>query len=230
MQFLNGVAANNNREWFAEHKDEYQLAKESFESGVDQAIAAIGKFDPGILHLTAKDCTYRFYRDTRFSKDKSPYKQHFGAYISAHGRKSLHAGYYIHVQPGRCLLGAGAYWLPNNILTSMRNEIMGNIDEWLKCVKNKEFVIAFGSPNVSEWTEEHLDDKGFGLAALKKGPKGFPADYEHIDYLKMKDYCVWKVVPDDFFAGDEWIQKMVKLFMVAKPMMDFTNSVIDDYE
>ncbi|MGI6243961.1 MAG: DUF2461 domain-containing protein [Prevotella sp.] len=230
MSFLTNVAANNNRDWFQEHKDEYLAAKASFDDGVEKAIAAIGKFDPSIAHLTAKDCTYRFYRDIRFSSDKSPYKRHFGAYISAHGRKSLHAGYYIHVQPGQCLLGIGAYWLPTNILTSVRNEIMGNIDEWRKCVENGQFVKNFGYANDSKWSEDHIDAKGFGIARLKRAPKGFPNDYEFGQYLKMKDYCAWHVVPDDFFEGDEWLQKMVKLFKVAKPMMDFTNAVIDDYE
>jgi uncharacterized protein (TIGR02453 family) len=230
MSFLNNVAANNNRTWFQEHKDEYLAAKASFDEGIEKAIAAIGKFDPTVSHLTAKDCTYRFYRDIRFSPDKSPYKRHFGAYISAHGRKSLHAGYYIHVQPGQCLLGCGAYWLPTNILTSVRNEIMGNIDEWRRCVENGQFVKYFGYANDSEWSEDHVAPKGFGIARLKRSPKDFPNDYEFVQYLKMKDYCAWHVVPNDFFESDEWIQKMVKIFKVAKPMMDFTNAVIDDYE
>lgn len=230
MSFLNNVAANNNRPWFQEHKNEYLAAKASFDEGIEKAISAMGKFDPSVSHLTAKECTYRFYRDIRFSPDKSPYKRHFGSYISAHGRKSLHAGYYIHVQPGRCLLAVGPYWLPTNILTSVRNEIMANIDEWRKCVENGQFVKYFGYANDSEWSEDHVSPKGFGIAHLTRAPKDFPNDYEFVQYLKMKDYCAWHVVPDDFFEGDKWLQKMVKLFMVAKPMMDFTNAVIDDYE
>lgn len=230
MTFLADIAANNNREWYQEHKNEYTAARQSFEQGIDQAIAAIAKFDPTIAHLTAKDCVFRFNRDTRFSPDKSPYKRHFGAYISAHGRKSLHAGYYIHLQPGQCLLAVGAYWLPTNILTSVRNEIMGNIDEWRKCVENGQFVKAFGYVGEGKWTDDHVDPKGFGLAHLKKAPKDFPSDYEFIQYLRMKDYCAWQTVPDDFFEGDAWITKMSRLFQTAKPMMDFTNSVIDDYE
>jgi hypothetical protein len=76
--FLQKIAANNNREWFNDHKQEYLEAKEEFERVVDDAIKAIGTFDASIAHLTAKDCVYRFYRDTRFSKDKSPYKKHLG--------------------------------------------------------------------------------------------------------------------------------------------------------
>ena len=83
ISFLANVAANNNREWFQAHKDEYLACKEDFENGIDQLIRAISLFDPSVAHLAAKDCVYRFYRDIRFSPDKSPYKRHFGAYICA---------------------------------------------------------------------------------------------------------------------------------------------------
>lgn len=230
MPFLTDIAANNTREWYQEHKKEYMAARASFEEGVAKAIEAIATFDPTIAHLTPKDCTYRFNRDTRFSPDKSPYKRHFGAYIAAHGKKSLHGGYYIHVEPGHCLLAVGTYWLPTNILTAMRNEIMGNIDEWRKCVEDGQFVRLFGYAGDGEWTEESASDKGFGIARLKKAPKDFPADYAFIHYLRMKDYCAWHSVPDNFFEGDGWLKPMVKTFKVGKPMQDFVNSVVDDYE
>lgn len=81
--FLQDVAAHNNREWFQEHKAEYLAAKSDFEEGIRKAIAHYAGFDDEIAHLQVKDCTYRFYRDIRFSSDKSPYKRHFGAYICA---------------------------------------------------------------------------------------------------------------------------------------------------
>lgn len=230
LTFLSEIARNNNRPWFQGHQSEYKACKASFEHGVDQAIAEISKFDPTIAHLTAKDCCYRFYRDIRFSSDKSPYKRHFGAYISAHGKKGLHAGYYIHLQPGNCLIASGAYWLPTNILTAMRNEIMGNIDEWRRVVENGKFIKAYGYPGEGQWTDDKASEKGFGLSMLKTAPKDFPRDYEFLDYLRMKDYCTWHHVPDNFFEGEGWLKPMADLFQVAKPMMDFTNGVIDDYE
>ena len=227
LQFLNDVATNNNRPWFQQHKDEYQTAKSDYENGITQAIEALAAFDPEIAHLTVKDCVYRFYRDIRFSDDKSPYKRHFGAYICAHGKKALRGGYYLHVEPGNCMLAVGSYWLPTNILTSCRNEIMDNIDDWRRAVENEKFVHFFGLPNENEWEKS---GKGFGLEALKTCPSGFPRDYEYIQYLRMKDYCCWKRVPDSFFEGENWLEEMVKVFKVAKPMMDFVNGVIDDYE
>ena len=92
LDFLRQVAMNNNRPWFQEHKAAYEAAKMEFERGVAQALEHYVGFDDSLAHLQVKDCTYRFYRDTRFSPDKSPYKNHMGAYISARGKKSLHSG------------------------------------------------------------------------------------------------------------------------------------------
>ena len=104
LQFLRDVSANNNRPWFQAHKDEYLAVKADFEADIAKAILRIAEFDPSVAHITVKDTTYRFYRDTRFSPDKSPYKNHLGAYIAAHGKKALHGGYYIHLEPDNCLL------------------------------------------------------------------------------------------------------------------------------
>ena len=233
LSFLRDIAANNNREWFQSHKAEYERAKNEFEEGVTRLILKIAEFDPSVAHLTAKDCTYRFYRDTRFSPDKTPYKRHFGAYIAAKGKKSLHGGYYLHIQPNNCFIATGSYWLPTNILTACRNEIMVNTAQWRKAVENGMFVKTFGYPggNMSDYTDEDMmSPKGFGISHLKKAPKDFPADYEFVNYLKMKDYCCWHTVSEDLFEGDKWCDSVCKSFKIAKPMMDLINSVIDDYE
>lgn len=242
INFLKAVAANNDRQWMQEHKDEFTACRKDFEQTVTDIITEFTKFDSEIGNLQAKDCCYRFYRDIRFSPDKSPYKRHFGAYICSDGKKSLRGGYYIHLEPGNCLLATGSYWLPTNILTSCRNEIMGNIDQWLAAVENPKFLRFFGRPGAGVWPELAGDydeqqaakaktsEKGFGLTMLKTCPAGFPRDYEHIEYLRMKDYCCWRSVPDTFFEGDRWLTESMKIFKVAKPMMDFMNAVIDDYE
>ena len=215
LKFLRQVATHNNREWFQEHKSDYEAARAEFERGVQQAIERIMTFDPEIAHVQVKDCTYRFYRDTRFSADKSPY--------------------YLHFEPDHCLLAIGNYWLPTNILTSCRHEIMGNTAEWLRCVESPEFLQYFGSDassstqeptNIDSWDQP----QGFGLSKLKTCPAGFPKDSDLVRYLRLKDYCCWHAVSDSFFEGDAWLDEMERMFRAAKPMMDFVNSVIDDYE
>ena len=235
LKYLKQLSANNSRAWFQEHKQEYDTIRADFEQGVQQAIVRIASFDSTVAHLTVKDCTYRFYRDTRFSNDKSPYKTHLGAYIAAHGKKALHGGYYLHLEPGHCMVCCGNYWLPTNILTSCRNEIMGNIDEWLRYVRSPEFLKYYGNPepgsfktpsDVSSWDQP----QGFGLDRLKTCPSGFPRDWEYVEYLRQKDYCCWHQVPDTFFQGDQWLDAMEPMLLAAKPMMDMMNAVIDDYE
>ena len=97
-------------------------------------------------------------------------------------------------------------------------------------MESGEFIHLFGYPNASEWSDDAPAPKGFGISCLKKAPKDFPKDYEFLSYLKMKDYCAWHCVPDDFYRGEHWTEELVKIAKVAKPMMDFTNNVIDDYE
>lgn len=235
LDFLRQVMANNNRPWFMEHKAEYDAVRADFEHGVQQALERIVGFDDEIAYVKVKDCTYRFYRDTRFSPDKSPYKNHFGAYVNAKSKKALRGGYYLHMEPGHCLLAVGNYWLPTNILTSCRNEMMANTDEWLKCVESKAFRKYFGTPKGAaaqsmKYSDSWDQPQGFGLEKLKTCPAGFPKDWEHVEYLRLKDYCCWHAVGDDFFEGDAWLDEMERMFRAAKPMMDFMNSVIDDYE
>ena len=99
ITFLRELIANNNKEWFDANRNFYQKARIEFDGFVDRLINEIRLFDPTIGSITAKDCVYRIYRDVRFSPDKTPYKNHFGAYIAQGGRKSLLGGYYLHVEP-----------------------------------------------------------------------------------------------------------------------------------
>jgi uncharacterized protein (TIGR02453 family) len=127
-------------------------------------------------------------------------------------------------------VACGNYWLPTNILTSCRNEIMGNTDEWLRCVENPEFQKYFGRVDAPADMATWDQPQGFGLERLKTCPSGFPRDWEHVDYLRQKDYCCWHRVDDTFFQGDSWLDEIEPMFRAAKPMMDMMNSVIDDYE
>ena len=82
FQFLKELSANNNREWFNSHREQYEVARSEFENLLTVIISRISLFDESIRGIEAKDCTYRIYRDTRFSEDKTPYKTHLGEYIS----------------------------------------------------------------------------------------------------------------------------------------------------
>lgn len=215
QSFLTDVAAHNDREWFAANRTRYEEARERFELLVAQAIERIAAFDTTITHVQVKNCTYRFYRDTRFSEDKSPYKRHFGAYINAKGRKALHSGYYLHMEPGSCLLAGGAWCLPSPVLRAVRQSVADEMDEFRSIVESPDFRTCF--PVIGE-------------SRLKRLPKGFAADFPYPQYVQPKDYSVCHTVEDDFFGSDGWLDEMERVFRLMKPFNDFINYTIDDYE
>lgn len=100
LNFLRDLEKNNNRVLFNTNKERYQKVLKKWNAFCESLITEIGRFDADIAPLTIKDCTYRIYRDTRFSKDKSPYKTHFGVFMAGGGKKSMHAGYYFHIGTG----------------------------------------------------------------------------------------------------------------------------------
>jgi len=130
IKFLTTLKENNNRDWFNKNKKWYQRSIEEFEVYVNCLIGEIQKFDVDIRFLAAKDCIFRIYRDIRFSKDKSPYKTNFGAFIVKDGRKSGNAGYYLHIEPGSSFLGGGIYMPPAETLRVVRKEIFENTKEF----------------------------------------------------------------------------------------------------
>lgn len=214
LQFLQQVTVNNNREWFALHREEYDNARESFESMVASLLPELARLDPDTKWLGVKDCTYRFYRDTRFSPDKSPYKRHMGAYCNAKGKKSYHGGYYLHLELGNCMIAGGAWCLPSPILKAVRESICLNIDDFRQIVEEKHFQKFY--PTIGE-------------NLLKTNPKGFPKDFPFPQYIRPKDYSIAYQIPDTFFSTTEWLGNTIKAFAVMKPFLDFVNDTIDDY-
>lgn len=215
LEYLKQLAANNNREWFQAHKDTYQAVQACFENFLGVVIARLSAFDDSVAHVQPKDCTYRIYRDVRFSADKSPYKDHIGGYINAHGKKSNHCGYYIQLQPGNCMLAGGSWCMPPAMLKAVRQAVCDNIDEYRSIVEDPAFKQYF--PTIGE---EHL----------KTIPKGFPKDFPYPQYIQCKDFTVAYRVPDTFFGRSDCIDRMMDVFRQLKRFADFTNYTIDELE
>lgn len=215
LDFLKRLSENNTREWFQEHKAEYQNVQSSFKNLLATIIARISLFDESVSHVRPHDCTYRIYRDIRFSADKSPYKNHIGGYINARGKKSNHCGYYIHLEPGNCMLAGGSWCMPSNMLKAVRQSVVDNIEEFRSIVEDPAFKKYF--PVIGE-------------SHLKTMPKGFPKDFPYPEYIKCKDYTVAYAIPDSFFNNPLFIDEIVNVFKQLKRFADFTNYTIDDFE
>jgi len=212
LQFLHLLKENNNREWFNQNKSLYEDAKHDFEQLVDTLIPLIQEFDPRIGTITAKQTTFRIYRDIRFSKDKTPYKEHFGSYMSPGGRKSIYCGYYLHFGIGESMLAGGAYRPQGDHLKKIRSEIYYNLDEFMSIIKNGSFKMTFGQIEGEK---------------LKRPPKDFPADFEGIDLLKYKDYTVFHKLEEEKLLNDDFVTYAIDVFKKMKPLNDFLNRALD---
>ena len=215
FQFLNEIQEHNNREWFHENKMLYDEAKTNFDEFLAQVIARIATFDESVCGIQPHDCTYRIYRDTRFSMDKTPYKIHMGGYINAKGKKSNHFGYYIHLQPGHSMLAGGSLCLPPKVLKAVRQAIYDNIDEYRDIVEDSAFKQFF--PIVGE-------------DFLKTSPKGFPKDFPYMNYLRCRQYTCSCPVDDTFFYRADFLDKTEVVFKQLKRVADFINYTIDELE
>lgn len=213
FKFLKDLKKNNNRDWFQDNKPRYQEAMEDFHGFIDALISNISKFDKEIAHNTAKDRVFRIYRDVRFSKDKSPYKTHFGAHItSAVKRSDIHtaAGYYIHIGPGESMLAGGAYVPEKEWLANIRNAIDLHAKDFKKILNSKKFKEYFGEMEGEQ---------------LKTAPKGYPKDHPEIDLLRHKSFLATHYMPDKQITSKDLLKHCTNVFKAMKPFDDFLNQV-----
>ena len=218
IDFLRDLSCNNNREWFAANKQRYQTMLARWYDFCGALIEAIGQFDPDIAHLSVKDCTYRIYRDTRFSADKSPYKTHFGVFLSKGGKKSMHAGYYFHVGTGlgkdypHChMMASGNYCYEPRVVKMLREDISFGWEEF------KQDVLDVADPSF------RVDMDG----ALKRVPKEYPADAPYADFMRLKSFSLVSYLDDDFILQPNLVSRVVELFKTVKPFNDYINRAVD---
>ena len=132
FDFLNKLNKNNNREWFTENKNLYTESQQNVVSFLDELIKEMSGFDEELAKIDSKKALFRIYRDTRFSKDKSPYKTNFGASLRDGKRKSEKEVYYLHMEPGKSFLAGGIYMPESSVLKEVRKEISLYGDDFLK--------------------------------------------------------------------------------------------------
>ena len=212
VAFLRELKLNNDRTWFNAHKEQYLYVQGRFLRFVDELISEISAFDPSVAGLTAKDCTYRIYRDVRFSEDKSPYKTHFGAFIAPGGKKSGYSGYYFHLStggegyPDNHMLAAGDYCCTPEALRILREDI------------------AYGQGDFEQTVEQaapyfQLDRDG----SLKRNPKGFPDGTPYEEYIRLKNFCLCHIPDDAFVLAEDLPRRVAELFRLTYPFLQYVN-------
>lgn len=208
MQFLTELKGNNNKEWFDLNRKRYEESKKKVLFLTEFINHEIVKFDSELGMLNPKDCLFRIFRDVRFSNDKTPYKTNMGSFIAPNGRKSISAGYYIHLEPGASFLGGGSYCPQPDVLKALRTEIYDNADEFKSIIYKESFVSCF---------PEMYDDK------LKTAPKGFPKDFQDIDLLKYKSYAFTGKISDEQVLSDNFMRIVINCFKELQPVNQFLN-------
>lgn len=212
MDFLKKIKKNNNTEWMHAHKELYLGAKEEFAFLTQELITRMGEWETDLPFLEPKNCVFRFNRDIRFSNNKNPYKENFGAFMAYGGRKGGLPGYYFHVSPKEIFV-AGGVWMPEpEQMKTIRREIMENGDELLKILNEKKFKKEFGKMD-----DEHK---------LKRPPKGFNPDNKYIELLKFKSFTISSQIPLEQAFRPGFGKLIDSKFKLMRPFNQFLNEAM----
>lgn len=210
LSFLTELHDNNNREWFEQNRERYCKVLAKHQANTERLIALIAQFDPSIEGATVANSTYRIYRDTRFSKDKTPYKDFFSAFIVRGGKRSGYGGYYLHISPKGHTWGEGSFLAAGNVcpepyvLRSLREEIEDNGIEMLRNIEMSGFA---------------LDTTN----ALKRPPRGYSVAPECEALLRQRELILSHPIDNAWLLQDDWIERTAELFKGCKPFLDQVN-------
>ena len=216
FRFLADLANNNNRDWFSHNKDRYE---QFVLTPVNRFIEAVGEFLPAISDAYLADTRrnggsmFRIYRDTRFSRDKRPYKENIGCQFRHTAGRNAHApGFYVHLAPDEVFYGGGIWKPDSNALAKIRKHIELRPEQWHCAIKDTSFSSYFG-----ELRGE----------SLKRPPKGYDPDNPHIDDLKRKSYMAFRYVKPQSALNPAFINDVEKAFKTAMPLMNFITNALE---
>ena len=209
LEFLEQLAANNNRDWFNENKPRYE------EHVLDVALRFIQSMQDPLAeiapHFTAVPqrvggSLMRVYRDTRFSRNKLPYKTNVGIQFRHELARDVHSpGYYVHVDPGRVFVGVGM-WRPDaDSLRAIRERIVAKPAEWKRALGDTKF-------------RRHFE---LGGESLSRAPRGFDKDHELIEDIKRKSFIAVRDLDVEDCLRAQFQRKVEASFAAATPFMKF---------
>ncbi len=205
FDFLKSLAANNNRDWFAENKAQFDGHNTDIKSFFKDVADDLETTD----HLENHK-VYRIYRDVRFSKNKDPYKTGFNGYFrraTAHNR----GGYFLNIEPGNTYVGGGFYGPNAEDLSRIRREFEMDDTEIREILSNKAFKSFYG------------ELKGQGL---KTAPRGFEKDSKAIDLIRMKQFYVSHSFTDKEVLSPGFQAKVGEGFKFLRPYFDYMSDVL----
>lgn len=214
LQFLDDLKANNNRDWFLDNKKRYEVFKKDYQQLVGDFLDAMKPLDPSLEMLEVKNCTFRINRDIRFSKDKSPYKDHIGVWLSSGAKGKNRSGYYVHIARTGSFIAGGFYCPEAEDLKKVRKEIAYFYEDLEEIIQNKNFKKEFGD---FDRNEKNI---------LKNPPRGYEKDHPAIEFLKLKSFETSQTFDIEEVTKEDFVSKMTKKLILLKPLNDFINRAV----
>ncbi len=214
FEFLCDLEQNNNRDWFNANKARYEAdVREPARAFVRAMAPKVLEISPHLLSDDRKvgGSLMRIYRDTRFSKDKTPYKTNVGIQFRHTAGKDVHApGLYVHIMPAECWLGVGS-WRPDSpTLRGIREAIADKPESWQAVLEEPGFR--------DTWEP--------GGESLKRAPKGFAPDHPAVDELKRKDFISMSRLEPGEVMGPGFVELVAERFGRASGYMGFLCAAI----
>ncbi len=212
IRFLKQLKKNNNRNWFNEHKSEYEdFVKLPMQSLVAALRPHFAEFAPEIDVHPGRSI-FRVYRDTRFSKDKTPYKTHVAAVFHVRGRWQDSAGYYVHIEPRAVYVGGGIYMPDGDQLRRLRRAIADRAGEFRSIVQSRTFTKHFG---------------GIEGEKLQRVPRGFEGDHPMAEWLKHKQIYTGAEWGEKECYSRDFVKKLAKAYKDLYSFIRFLNKALD---
>ncbi|MGI9223210.1 MAG: DUF2461 domain-containing protein [Woeseiaceae bacterium] len=209
IAFLEELAANNNREWFKENKARYEEQVLDIALRFIQSMQApLGKIAPHFTAIPQRmgGSLMRVYRDTRFSKNKLPYKTNIGIQFRHEQAKDVHSpGYYVHIDPDQVFLGVGMWRPDSDSLRSIRDRIVAKPAEWSRLLADAKF-------------KRHFE---LGGESLKRPPRGFDKEHEYIGDIMRKSFMGVRNLDVEDCLRPGFQRKVETSFSAASPFMRF---------
>lgn len=206
FQFLNQLKKNNNREWFAEHKSAFKKLEEDFKKFLTQLLEELNKHDQ-----VDKMKSFRIYRDVRFSKNKTPYKNHISGSFSRL-KPQLRGGYYLHIQPDNQSFVATGFWNPSKEdLLRIRREIELDDTKLRAIINAKSFIKIWGEMQGEE---------------LKTAPLGFDKTHSAIDLIRKKQFFFHKNYTDKEVLSPNFLNQVNEDCKAIRPYFDYMSSIL----
>ena len=213
MRFFTELKKHNTREWFAENKDRFEEQVKFPMQCLIHSLQPLLKTIAPSLDVHPKRSIFRIYRDTRFSKDKTPYKTHIAAHFVPRGdaKGFLGSGLYMHIEPGEIFLGGGIYMPDAPQLKKIRQAIATRQKEFLSIINAAAFKKTFGALEGDR---------------LQRVPKGYSPDHPMAEWLKYKQFFVGVELKEKECYSRQFPKTVVSVYQKVMPLVNFLNDAL----